>query len=200
MGWSLSPPWSRFSKYADKLDAVAGRLLDVRNGPGAVLSSFIRSAWDQLPSWQDDEWPESATEVIWDLLESALQKNGDDRIGVTDRPDTLRRDAQALIDNRLGDASFTSAGLPGALGVSARYLQMVFAAVGTTPSRFLIARRLDAAAARLRRLDRPCSVTDVALECGFNDLSYFSRAFRRRFGLSARDYRLRFGTRSVGRP
>jgi AraC-like DNA-binding protein len=29
----------------------------------------------------------------------------------------------------------------------------------------------------------------VALECGFSDLSYFSRAFRRRFGASARRYR-----------
>ncbi|MEO5707638.1 MAG: AraC family transcriptional regulator [Alteraurantiacibacter sp.] len=33
-------------------------------------------------------------------------------------------------------------------------------------------------------------ITDVALECGFNDLSYFSRTFRRRFGVSARVYRL----------
>ncbi|MEP7315012.1 MAG: AraC family transcriptional regulator [Pseudomonadota bacterium] len=197
-GLVLMPPWSRFDVYADKLEAIAGRLLDVRNGPGTVLSNFIRSAWDQLPSWQDDEWPESATEVIWDLLESALQ-NGDDRALVTGRADDLRRDAYAVIDERLGNPAFTSAGMSVALGVCARYLQMIFAAAGTTPSRVLMASRLDAAAARLRRLDRHCSVTDVALECGFNDLSYFSRAFRRRFGLSARAYRLSFVAKSVGR-
>jgi len=195
-GIVLSPPWSRFSAYAEKLEELAGRPLNVRSGSGAVLSGFIRSAWDQLLNWDDDVWPESATEVIWDLLESALQGDSG-RAAVTGRADKLRRDAKILIDDRLADSGLTSAGLPVALGVSARYLQMVFAEVGTTPSRFLIARRLDTAAARLRRLDRPCSVTEVALECGFNDLSYFSRAFRRRFGVSASAYRLSFGAKSA---
>ncbi|MCJ9728672.1 AraC family transcriptional regulator [Bradyrhizobium sp. PRIMUS42] len=32
-------------------------------------------------------------------------------------------------------------------------------------------------------------MTDVALRWGFNDLSHFSRSFRRRFGMSPREYR-----------
>jgi AraC-like DNA-binding protein len=27
-------------------------------------------------------------------------------------------------------------------------------------------------------------ISDVAFDCGFNDLSYFNRCFRRRFGLT----------------
>lgn len=27
-------------------------------------------------------------------------------------------------------------------------------------------------------------ISDVAVDCGFNDLSYFNRCFRRRFGLT----------------
>jgi AraC-like DNA-binding protein len=198
-GLVLSPPWSRFGAYAERLEALAGRPFNVTKGPGALLSTFIRSAWDQLLDSDAEEWPQSATDVIWDLLESALQ--GDTgRATAPGRADSLRRDAKAVIDDRLGDLTFTSAGMPVALGVSARYLQMVFAEVGTTPSRYLIARRLDAAATRLRRFDKACSVTDIALECGFNDLSYFSRAFRRRFGVSARAYRLGFDAKSAGCP
>jgi len=195
-GLVLSPPWSRFACYADTFEAVAGRRIDVGSGPGAVLSTFIRSAWDQLVEREGEEWPDSAAGTIWDLLEATLRGESRREINAG-RADRLRRDAQALVDSHLRDPGFQSAGMAPALGVSARHLQMVFAEVGTTPSRFLLARRLDAAVARLRRLDRSCSVTEVALECGFSDLSYFSRVFRARFGVSARTYRMTFGARTI---
>ena len=37
---------------------------------------------------------------------------------------------------------------------------------------------------RLARLDAIAKLLDVAFACGFNDLSYFNRCFRRRFGLT----------------
>ena len=159
----LSPPWYRFGAYAERFEALVGIPINVVKGPGAVLSSFIRSAWDQLVDGDEEEWPQSATEVIWDLLESVLQG---DTVPVTSTggADGLRRRARVLIDDRFGDIGFNSAKMAAALGVSARYLQMVFAEVGTTPSRFLVARRLDAAAARLKCLDGPRRITDIAME------------------------------------
>jgi AraC-like DNA-binding protein len=199
-GLVLSPPWPLFRGQAETLEEMAGRPINVNSGPGAVLSTFIRSAWHQLVECEEEEdWPASSAEVIWDLLASVLQ-GATGREIVSERADSLRREARALIEGRLSDPRFRSSMIAPTLGVSARYLQMVFAEVGTTPSRLLLARRLDVAAARLRRLDAPCSVTDLALECGFNDLSYFSRAFRRRFGVSARTYRMSLGARSVDWP
>jgi len=196
-GLVLSPPWSRFAGYADTFESTAGRRIDVASGPGAVLSSFIRSTWDQLVEREGEEWPDSAAATIWDLLEATLRGEHGREI-TAGRADRLRRNARDLVDSHLRDPGFQSSELAQALGVSTRYLQMVFAEVGTTPSRFLLARRLDAAVARLRRLDKSCSVTDVALECGFSDLSYFSRVFRSRFGVSARTYRMTFGARTTG--
>jgi hypothetical protein len=101
-GLVLSPPWYRFGAYAERLEALAGIPINVVKGPGAVLSSFIRSAWDQLVDGDEEEWPQSATEVIWDLLESVLQG---DTVPVTStgRADGLRRRARVLIDDRFGD-------------------------------------------------------------------------------------------------
>lgn len=47
------------------------------------------------------------------------------------------------------------------------------------PGRWLLRKRLDHAAALLRASS--CSVTEVAFESGFEDVSHFSRAFKQRF-------------------
>jgi AraC-like DNA-binding protein len=188
-GLVLSLPSERFGGHAGILEQLAGQPINPSRGPAPVLSGFIRSAWDQLVEGDEEEWPQSASEVIWDLLASVLQ---DDRASGSggSRAGALRCKATKLVEHRLFDPEFHTPAISQELGVSARYLQRVFAEAGTTPARFLLARRLDAAAARLRQADEPCRITDVALECGFSDLSYFSRAFRLRFGISARAYRL----------
>jgi AraC-like DNA-binding protein len=188
-GLVLSLPWDRFGDRAELLERLAGRPVNPHRGPPAVLSGFLRSAWEQLVEPAGAEWPHSASEVIWDLLAAMLQ---DERCSdsAVSHAAALRCKATRLVDHRLFDPEFRTAGIAQELGVSARYLQRVFAEAGTTPARFLLARRLDAAAARLREAATPCRITDVALECGFSDLSYFSRAFRQRFGISARAYRL----------
>jgi AraC-like DNA-binding protein len=58
---------------------------------------------------------------------------------------------------------------------------------GTTPHQYLLRARLRESAALLRATDR--KVLDIALCCGFNDLSNFNHAFRAEFGVSPRAYR-----------
>jgi len=188
-GLSTPIPRDRFAPFADALEALAGGRMEASNGPGAVLSAFLRGAWDNLAEGGAEDWPESAEDVVWDLLQAVVQGEPKGRPG-RGRADRLRREAKALVDARLSDPAFDSRQLAEALAVSPRYLQIVFAEVGATPSRFLLARRLEAAASRLRRPDWQGSITDVALDYGFNDLSYFSRTFRRRFGCPPQAYRL----------
>jgi AraC-like DNA-binding protein len=53
---------------------------------------------------------------------------------------------------------------------------------GTSPGRWLLDRRLERAASLLQTTGM--SVTEIMLECGFEELSHFSRAFKERFGRS----------------
>jgi AraC-like DNA-binding protein len=71
-----------------------------------------------------------------------------------------------------------------------RYIQLLFEGDGTTFSEFLLGRRLARADRMLRdrRFDHR-SITSVAFDVGFRDLSYFGRSFRRRFGLTPSDVR-----------
>lgn len=61
--------------------------------------------------------------------------------------------------------------------------------VGIGFSAYLADLRLKRAAELLRDGDR--SVTDICYECGYRNLSHFIRSFRKKYGLSPREYRLR---------
>jgi AraC-like DNA-binding protein len=75
-------------------------------------------------------------------------------------------------------------------GVTPRYVQMLFETDGTAFSQFLLGQRLALAHRMLtdpRFADR--SIGSIAFDVGFNDLSYFNRTFRRRFGATPSDAR-----------
>lgn len=68
-------------------------------------------------------------------------------------------------------------------GIDRRTLQRGFNEyTGVLPQQYLVRLRLLQAQYQLRFSD--ATVNDVAMQCGFADVSYFSRAFRRQFGLS----------------
>lgn len=65
---------------------------------------------------------------------------------------------------------------------------------GTTPALYVRGRRLDHAA-KLLRTDTD-SVLDVALRCGFDNPSYFAKAFAQRYGVTPKRYRI--GSSAIG--
>jgi AraC-like DNA-binding protein len=75
-------------------------------------------------------------------------------------------------------------------GITPRYVSMLFESDATTFSEFVLIQRLNRAHRMLidaRFSDR--TVSSVAFEAGFGDLSYFNRAFRRRYGATPSDVR-----------
>jgi AraC-like DNA-binding protein len=74
--------------------------------------------------------------------------------------------------------------------VKPRYIRSLFESDGTTLSAFIRTRRLHLAHHMLgdpRLLHR--KVAEMALDCGFSDLSTFNRTFRREFGMTPTEVR-----------
>lgn len=87
-----------------------------------------------------------------------------------------------------GDISVTD--LAARHRVTSRYVQKLFETEGTTFSEFLREERLTQAYRMLssfRFADK--RIAEIAFSCGFGDLSYFNRAFRRLFGATPSDVR-----------
>ncbi len=99
-------------------------------------------------------------------------------------PETLLSRALGLIDHHRQDPAFGPRELASRLNVSERMLQRHFQSLGETPGHRLLNRRLELAHARLsaRSPEQKEGIAGIAFDSGFNDLSYFYREFRKRYG------------------
>jgi len=100
---------------------------------------------------------------------------------------------RALVDDiagRLGDAKLSVGMLAVRHRISPRYIRKLFEAEGTTFSDFVRGQRL-ALAHRFvcdpRRNDQ--TISGIAFECGFGDLSHFNQAFRRQYDATPSEVR-----------
>ncbi|AWC22907.1 Transcriptional activator NphR [Aminobacter sp. MSH1] len=71
-------------------------------------------------------------------------------------------------------------------GVTPRYIQRLFEQEGSTFSEFLRDARLDLAVRSLGNASA-ATISAIAFDAGFGDLSYFNRAFRQRFGTTPKE-------------
>jgi AraC family transcriptional activator of tynA and feaB len=94
---------------------------------------------------------------------------------------------QAYIDSHYRNPDLTIQDMADDLGMSLRQLQRGFSAIGSTPTKYLLIKRLEHAKRGIedRRAGRRGElISSIAYEAGFSDLSYFQRCFRRAFGTS----------------
>ncbi|WP_404711363.1 helix-turn-helix domain-containing protein [Sphingomonas sp. MMS24-J13] len=152
-----------------------------------LLHDFLLSLWRQGDqSDAEPAWQESVSTIFLDLLALALRE---DMPIARDGGHATRR-LNALIDARLTDPALSTAMLADELGISPRSVQNLFAQRATTPSAYILRRRLERAAELLSG-DPDLSITALAFELGFNDSAYFTRCFRQQFGAPPSAWRAR---------
>jgi AraC-like DNA-binding protein len=101
------------------------------------------------------------------------------------------------IERRSGDPGLSAVTIALLLGITPRYVHLLLEESGKSFTHHVLERRLEKAATLLRDPHwRHSRIAEIAAEAGFTDLSYFNRAFRRRFGTTPSDIR---ATTSRGR-
>jgi AraC-like DNA-binding protein len=103
--------------------------------------------------------------------------------------------AKAFITRNVRRADLSANAVATHLGVTTRYVHLLFETEELSCNEYIAERRLLCAYEMLRDLrhaDR--TISTIAFNVGFNDLSYFNRTFRRRFGMTPSE------ARHTGRP
>jgi len=94
------------------------------------------------------------------------------------------------IKQHFADPQFSPAAVAARLRVSPRYVQDLLQETGMPFTDRVTALRLEKARTMLEsEANSHRKIIDIAYCCGFNDLSYFNRCFRRRFGAAPTQFR-----------
>jgi AraC-like DNA-binding protein len=118
------------------------------------------------------------------LLRTSVRKRRTD----VEHMESIRSRTDTIIFEQAADPLLTPAGIAAQLNVSLRQLYRAFNGL-ESPAARIRRRRLEHAAELLAARTPSAQVERIAQECGFISAEYFSRAFRREFGISPRAYR-----------
>lgn len=190
----LKIPADLLARRFNSIDELLALHVDGSRGVGAILASLIHNLWlhvDEIDANQSGAG-EAMINAILDLI--ALVPPGSTQTSCPSNAVKLCREMRTYIEDRLEDPTLSVSSLSQAFGVTSRHVHRVFAECETTPSNYILDCRLNLAAARLRDASSKANVTQIALDSGFSDCTSFSRAFRKKYGTTPREFRRERGT------
>lgn len=154
--------------------------------PTRILRRLLEAFCQECQGNDATDWVGEADSVLLPMLALASQSIQSDR-GIRDFGHALLTRAAEVVDTSLSDARFGVPALAATLGVSERYVQRVFGSRGLTPGQFIAERRIERAARLMK--NSSMTITQIAFEAGFDDLTQFGRSFRRVMGMTATQFR-----------
>ena len=184
LSFSYSPEF--FAAIASDGAVPRTRFHTPRLPPTPAISALVARAAASLNSLERRELEALAIQTVATAV----------RLGIGDSPRRVRVEASSmsrvtrvirLIENE-PSGSYDVRGLADVARLSVYHFLRVFLAVtGVTPHQYLLRVRLRRAAVALKT--EQTRILDVAVACGFGDISNFNRAFRAEFGVTPRTYR-----------
>ncbi len=182
----LMMPQGWLEKYLPDPGALLARPFSASEGWGKPLGALLETMLDGL---DDAPLPRPLiAEQVGTLL--ALATGVEETVGGTRHRGQMARRVLRRIESNYADPALSPRAVADECGISKRYLQTLLAGSGTSFVQELNAMRLDRASDMLmdpRAVGLP--VADIAFRNGFLDPGYFTRLFRKRFGVTPSAWR-----------
>ena len=183
-------PMQRLRAVLRRPDLAAGAVVPRGSAVAALLSDYligVASGYEKL----DVDAAATAARHVAELVVHTLNER---HAGLPLPRDAvlaaLHARACQIIEKDLGDPLLSPVQIAKRLNVSVRFLHALFRGHGTSVMRQVYGRRVQCAAAMLEdEAYAHRSITDIAMSCGFSDLTHFGRVFARAHQATPRSYR-----------
>ncbi|MCP3674893.1 MAG: helix-turn-helix domain-containing protein, partial [Gammaproteobacteria bacterium] len=187
----LSIPQSLLREMFQVPDDYLGRKMDSGIPMHGILSQFVNS----LAQCMDLLEPATVQRLeanILDLLITSLQtERSISAPPPINAADKHLHQIKQFIGLNLKDRRLTPDFIAQAEGISKRYLHKLFMDESVSVSRYIQLRRLEECQRVLSNVSmQHLSTTEIALDCGFGDISHFHRCFKSQYKITPRQFRL----------
>jgi AraC-like DNA-binding protein len=168
-------------------DACTALRIDGTQGIGAVTSNFLRTLSANLDQLDQHELA-TTSESALNLISLALASIKPTKLKHSrSQAMTLTR-IKGYIAQNLSVSDLDTCMIAQAVGISPRYINVLFAQENQSLMRYVLQQRLDHCYRDIaNQKQNGLKISSIAFRWGFNDLSHFSRVFRQRYGMSPRE-------------
>lgn len=176
-------------EYLPNIDSCASGVIPRSNASLRLLTVYLKEL-DDNQRLTDDPLRQLVVKQAYQIVSLVL---GPLCAEMQIRPGAMALRLQAIknyIDKESRKQKLSIIDVAAAHKLSERQAQRLFETQDTTFSSYLLEKRLENVHAALTDARRAhLSIGEIAVGCGFGDLSYFNRAFRKRFGMAPSDLR-----------
>ncbi|KVD46798.1 hypothetical protein WS61_09870 [Burkholderia sp. ABCPW 11] len=170
-------PRSLLSERVKSAERIAATSVDVGSPAGMLVRSLVRECINgYLETPHHDV---RVTNGLLEILAAAIESNLPSE--ACGRFDIALSNIKQYIEDHLSESELNVQQIAKRHSVSVRTLNRMFASEGTTAINWIWTRRL-ASSYKILSEGKVRQVSQAAFDCGFNDLSHFSRAFKKRYG------------------
>ena len=178
-------------RFLGNPEDYCGRVISTRDGLPRVLKNVVVSVFDEASNIDPTLLSAVGKEIV-ELIVLALQSRNPARpVAVPSVKWAHLARARSYISINLHEPNLSPTVIAEALGLSTRYLGSVFQLTEFSVMEWLLEERLNRCLDMLNssRFDKH-SISEIAYESGFRDAHNFAKCFKRRFGVTPRDFRL----------
>ena len=177
-------------KYNNALDS--GVISEMIFEPNSTAGAMVDSLFENMEK-ESVAYTFTTTGLLWQLIGYIIEQKSQIVPSVQNTVYRKNKQIKKVLTKIRNDYSkqLTLDDLANEAQLNKQYFCRAFKQVtGKTPIDYLNYYRIECAAEQLSL--SYLSITDIALACGFNDLSYFNRLFKRNKGVTPSNYRKKF--------
>jgi AraC-like DNA-binding protein len=186
----LNIPFDTVRGWLPQIEGFEGLRLGNTSTSSRIVSMLLLSLWQSIDCGSDERDSRRAADALLGLLALRCRRPTAGHCHTEPHKKIDREQVRDYINNHIRDPKLSVQKVAERIGVTTRYLQLLFAEAGECVSEYIKRERLRGCLLDLRDAGFDCqSITEIAFSWGFNSAAHFSSSFRKEFGLSPRDFR-----------